>query len=739
LIGLPGLADRVGGRDLRALTTNFGRRNKLFALAVSAIPLGLCSTASADRYWKNGVTADTWSSSTDWSAVSPSGTDDAASPSFNDNAYITNTDALGEVVTLDTSASVISLQIGNTGGGTDTLVQGGTFSFSTNTETVGIGTDSVGVYTQSGGVNSWSSALILGSGTSSFGTYNLSGTGSIDAGGGSTTGLYVGDSGTGVFNQSAGTVLLSFGANGNLFVGYNGTGVGTYALSGGSLSGTGSAFIGYNGNGTLTQSAGSISFANSGTGSMYLGYDGTGAGTYLISGGTLNLSNAEYVGYSGAGTVSQTGGAQTVNSVQLGYNGAGTYSLSSGTLTAAVSEIVGVHGAGTFSQTGGVNIIGTRGNPGLLLGYVSGGTGTFLLSGTGSLAVNGYEYIGWENIGTFIQSGGINAVGTTASPQSLDLGVESGSGGTYLLNGTGSLVVNGSVFVGGSGNGSGGSGSFAISAGSASISSSLVLYSSGALSQTGGYLSALSFVQYGGTASFNGLNVDSTSGPGGNIGGYGLEGGTLTVGGAEYVGNSGTGAVDQIGGSHTVGTTVSPQSLYIAYGASSAGTFTLSGTGSLSVTGAEYVGDSGAGTFAQSGGFVTLSSTSGGNLWLGYGTTGFGTYLLSGGTLTVNGNEGVGYNGAGTFNQTGGIQTVGTSGSPKTLAVGYDHAVGTYTLSSGTVNVVGAEVVGYGTAGTFSQSGGIQVIGGGSATAPNLDLGFYPIPHASSIETLLND
>jgi type V secretory pathway adhesin AidA len=53
--------------------------------------------------------------------------------------------------------------------------------------------------------------------------------------------------------------------------------------------------------------------------------------------------------------------------------------------------------------------------------------------------------------------------------------------------------------------------------------------------------------------------------------------------------------------------------------------------------------------------------------------------------------------------------------------------------------VVGAEVVGYGTAGTFSQSGGIQVIGGGSATAPNLDLGFYPIPHASSIETLLND
>jgi hypothetical protein len=79
------------------------RRTVSLALALAVAPLGLASTARADRYWENGITADSWSSSTDWNATSAAGTDSLGAPGSADNAYITNTDALNEVITLDDS------------------------------------------------------------------------------------------------------------------------------------------------------------------------------------------------------------------------------------------------------------------------------------------------------------------------------------------------------------------------------------------------------------------------------------------------------------------------------------------------------------------------------------------------------------------------------------------------------------------------------------------------------------
>ena len=72
------------------------------------------------------------------------------------------------------------------------------------------------------------------------------------------------------------------------------------------------------------------------------------------------------MGYSGTGSFTQSGGANNVNggfnylSLGLGYNAgsSGTYNLSGGgLLSAAQNEYVGYSGTGTFTQSGGTNII----------------------------------------------------------------------------------------------------------------------------------------------------------------------------------------------------------------------------------------------------------------------------------------------------------------------------------------------------------------------------------------------
>ena len=70
-------------------------------------------------------------------------------------------------------------------------------------------------------------------------------------------------------------------------------------------------------------------------------------------------------------------------------------------------------------------------------------------------------------------------------------------------------------------------------------------------------------------------------------------------------------------------------SLYLGYNTGASGTYTLSGTGSLS-SGSEYVGYNGSGSFTQSGGTNSVTDT----LALGYGS-GRGTYNLTGGSLSV--------------------------------------------------------------------------------------------------------
>ena len=111
----------------------------------------------------------------------------------------------------------------------------------------------------------------------------------------------------------------------------------------------------------------SVLIANGGTatimqlgetcGTLALGSD-AGSGTVLMTAGNLSTTGYEYVGNSGKGTFTQSGGANAAASeLDIGYNtgSSGTYNLSgSGRLTSP-NEYIGNSGSGSFTQTGGTN------------------------------------------------------------------------------------------------------------------------------------------------------------------------------------------------------------------------------------------------------------------------------------------------------------------------------------------------------------------------------------------------
>src|SRR5205823_2329225 len=146
-------------------------------------------------------------------------------------------DAIDRTVTLDVNANNGYLIMGNSGGGSTTLLQTAAVNLTlTNYEQLAAATGSRATFTQSAGTDSIGDYLLVAAGASSTATYNLSGSGTLlvpTAAGY----LYVGDSGVGTFNQSGGgTVTLGTSAiTVPLFVGNAAGSNGIYNLSGGSL------------------------------------------------------------------------------------------------------------------------------------------------------------------------------------------------------------------------------------------------------------------------------------------------------------------------------------------------------------------------------------------------------------------------------------------------------------------------------------------------------------------------
>jgi hypothetical protein len=396
--------------------------------------------------------------------------------------------------------------------------------------------------------------------------------------------------------------------------------------------------------------------------------DNTGGGTMTLrTSGTYPDADLEssviYVGEWGRGAVDQLSGSVSTTRLYLGQEtgSSGTYTLSgNGTLAVSNDELIGDNGAGAFTQTGGTHTVAGT----LYLGFDLGGSGTYTLSG-GSLqaADDGFGLaLARYGTGDFDQSGGQVDLGT--GTLTIGMGTYTGS---YTLSGDGTLQAA-AEYVG--------------------------RFSQGTLTQTGG------------SNTTNDLYVggDPDSGVGDGTGTYVLSGdGTLQSDNA-YIGSGGQGLFHQANGSASIGS--------LLIGNETSGRYRLWG-GTLSV-GYLNVGRDGEGIFTQTGGTLSVEES----LYLGFDLGGSGTYTLSGGSLQA-ADDGFGLvlarYGTGDFDQSGGQVDLGTG----TLTIGMGNFAGSYTLSNDGTLQAQTEYVGRNSRGFFTQTGG-------SNTTVDLYLGSDP-------------
>jgi autotransporter-associated beta strand protein len=344
----------------------------------------------ATSYHWASASSGNWSTSADWTYAVPNSTGGSAVINAPTTSQIT--------ITLDEPVTLGSLLLGNSagstvgytisGGGTNTLTFNNSGSGATITVTDGshqinapvVLSDNLVVTTS--GATHWT--LSLGSASSitdNGGGFSLtmSGTGGSLVLGGSNT--Y-----TGGTTVSGGTLVvasayalpaasrLTISAAGTVNLGVNAlvTNDPNSGMTGGALLAA-SQYVGYSGTGTFTQSGGANSLSNG----LYVGYNAADSGTYKLGGGLLSPT-ALFVGLLGAGTLAQTGGTDSVAEfITVGNSpgSTGTYTLNGGLLSAQY-ETLAYAGTGIFSQSGGTNSAST-----LSLAAIGGAAGTYSLTG----------------------------------------------------------------------------------------------------------------------------------------------------------------------------------------------------------------------------------------------------------------------------------------------------------------------------------------------------------------------
>jgi autotransporter-associated beta strand protein len=389
----------------------------------------------------------------------------------------------------------------------------------------------------------------------------------------------------------------------NLYLGETNTSMAQ--MSSGDLTVSGSSYIGYSGIGIFTQTGGTYTITPSLSLSLSLGCDSGACGIYNLSGSGQLLVPAELIGLSGTGIFNHSGGTTNTGLVNLGVNAnsSGTYNLSgSGVLSNVLYEHIGFNGAGIFAHSAGTNSTNN-----LYVGTNSGASGIYNLNGTGLLNAN-IEYIGNSGTGLFTQSAGINSVNI------LYLGYNyTGSGAYNLIGGT--LVLKSlekgpgeAAFLAGGGT------LQASSDFSTSVAMTLTGNGGNANIDTAGYAVTLSGILSGrgglnklgsGTLSLSAQNIYS----GDTI----INGGTLEFAGG--IDENGTSLIDvQSGAAALKTTTVNKTNLNITTAALA--TFEI-------LNGAHTVGViSGNGTtLVESGATLTVASISQGTLTIGSGAT----------------------------------------------------------------------------------------------------------------------
>jgi fibronectin-binding autotransporter adhesin len=649
-----------------------------------------------------------------------------------------------------------SPQVGTGSGSNGTFNLGGnaTLTSASDQYTGYLGT---GTFIQSGSsVNSADADFYVANQTGSSGNYELESFATLNVAGNE----YVGYTGFGSFTQSGSntndtvTGFLSIAANGgtgsfvlsggtataaNIYVGggVNPSGKALVTVNGGNLVTNGNLLV-YDTTGTnLTLSSGSIT-----AGSLTLRQGNTGLFTW--TGGSLTITNdnievdnsssanlasgqtigpnqsltvsgffdAEIIGGTGTGSISQTGGFNNIPQgfLYVGLTGAtGTYTLS-GTGEVTASYLYMNSGASTFNQSGGtVNVGGEF--------YME---GTYLLSGGQSILNGALEAVGYGGTGVFNQSAGTNV--------SAYLIIGGGGKGTYNLSGTGDVLVQGGLSVGNT--------------------------TVGVFNQTGGSNTVQYYFYIGEFA--------------GATGTYALSGtGSLLAQVPENVGFQGVGTFNQTGGTNTIS---GGNNLYVGEAAGGTGTYSLS-SGSAIVSGSVQVSAPAAGTL---GGVGTLT-VSGGTLDItGAGTlsifnVGASAVNLSGGTIDLGGlitngmpslfnwtSGTLSFNGSTTFDSGAAITSPAdafanalTVGAGENLTVNGNETLGgtgafALTLSSGSVHYVAGTLT-ITPNGTITQNSGSTLyaadiaLAGGNVNGTLTNQGAFTYQSGSFNGRLVND
>jgi hypothetical protein len=493
-------------------------------------------------------------------------------------------------------------------------------------------------------------------------------------------------SGSAAFNQDSGTNTLAGGTG--LQIGVNAGSSGAYSLANDAvlLATNSYEYVGVSGVGNFSQTGGTNMLVGSNT-YLRLGESPGSTGTYTLGGSASLIANSasEYIGSYGLGIFNQTGGSNVLinnGALRLGNNtGSATYFLGAGSSLSASNSGEYI-GSGTFHQTGGTNSL----TGGYLDLDASGPASTYTLSG-GSLVANNQtrEYLGFFGVANFNQTGGIHLL---TGQSSLSLGEGYYGTGNYTLNSDATLGASNSYeYVGASGLGN--------------------------------------FNQDGGVNSLTGGMLEvGASGPVSSSGMYNLEYGNLIVSSAsELIAYYGHGVFNQTGGTNSL--TSSTLNIGNQAGLTYTGTYTLGTGGSLiGIDSNEYVGSGGLGYFNQSGGTNSLTGAS--TLYVGdnAGSTGF--YSRSGGLLCVPniyiGGKSTVPGGTGSFAVSGGqLNVSGTLQVWNTPGSGLSIQGGNVTAAS-TINPAAMPQTG-GTANLGALSGGGTLsIGNPSGTAANMTL-----------------
>jgi len=242
---------------------------------------------------------------------------------------------------------------------------------------------------------------------------------------------------TGITIQSGTYALIggTVAVNGAVYIGRNDGNHGRWQLSGGEMV-VGQPgynwkceYLGYSGQGDFTQTGGTHTINKF----FYAGYNPSGNGNYDLSGGTLVANSAEYLGYHGEGSFTQQGGQHVLSSfLYLGYHAGavGAYSLEEGDVEMR-EAYVGYDGEGRIDVNGGRwDVHGAS-----YIAYGSGAAGACALTG-GQLGFGTNLYAGYGGSSTVDHSGGSLAVASR-----LHLAYATGSDSTYRLSGTGDLTA----------------------------------------------------------------------------------------------------------------------------------------------------------------------------------------------------------------------------------------------------------------------------------------------------------